>query len=108
MTSRKNKFSLGKVVVTQGAMALAEQENTSFIPYLAMHQTGEWGELCKIDKKLNEKAIENEGNKDKQYRVISKYYIKNDKNKTIYIVTEWDRSLTTILLPIEQDRRVLS
>ena len=61
---------------------------------LMRHHQGDWGELCEEDKQENDYAVEHEG------RLLSAYEIGEDKTK-IWIITEWDRSVTTILLPEE-------
>ena len=48
----------------------------------------DWGELCEDDQVLNDYAIENDE------RILGKYFTSKDP---IYIITEWDRSATTIL-----------
>jgi hypothetical protein len=59
---------------------------------LARHATGDWGELCAFDRRQNEAALR-EG-----YRVFSSYDVQAG---TVWIITEADRSITTILLPQE-------
>lgn len=68
-------------------------------PFLRRHQSGDWGEVCKDDAQLNDESIAYEGDMEKQQRVMSVY--KTSKNETLWIITEWDRSVTTILLPSE-------
>jgi hypothetical protein len=60
--------------------------------YLARHATGNWGELCKHDRRQNERALR-EG-----ARVLSSYPVGEER---VWIITEADRSVTTILLPEE-------
>ena len=92
-------FPLGKTVITPGAIDALSNSNQLPDSFLLKHQSGEWGELCEDDAELNNEAIANEGNIDKQMRVMSVY--KTNKNETIWVITEWDRSVTTILLPSE-------
>ena len=61
---------------------------------LERYQNCDWGDLSKEDKKLNDSAVIN--NDD---RILAKY--KYDEETSIYIITEWDRSATTILFPEE-------
>lgn len=56
------------------------------------HSLGDWGDICEEDQQENRDAIQY-GN-----RVLSIY---NHDSITIWIITEWDRSVTTILLPCE-------
>ena len=91
------KFDLGQVVMTQGVMSLIEKEPLLEIEIgssLYSHCINEWGNLCEEDKKANDYAVEH-GEK-----ILSAYEIGENKIK-IWIITEWDRSYTTILLPEE-------
>jgi len=67
--------------------------------FLKRHQSGDWGDLCDEDKKANEEAISHEGEPEKQQRVFSAY--KTSAGEKIWVITEWDRSVTTLLLPEE-------
>jgi hypothetical protein len=60
--------------------------------YLARHATGDWGDLCAFDRRQNEIALR-EG-----LRVLSSYDVPAGR---LWIITEADRSITTILLPEE-------
>lgn len=90
-------FKVGKVVITSGANELAKQ-NYLFAKFVNKsfdrHCNGDWGDLCDEDKKLNESALKNGDD-----RLFSKYIFDNETS--IYIITEWDRSATTILFPSE-------
>ena len=86
-------FDLGQVVGTPGAIrALAEAEQDP-VELLARHVTGDWGDLPDEAKAENELSVE------KGYRVFSAY--KLDTGVKVWVITEWDRSATTILLPVE-------
>jgi hypothetical protein len=89
-----SKFSLGQTVVTRG---IAEElENPEFAKFVnesfVRHANGDWGDMCEEDKEANEYALENE------LRLFSAYK-KGDWK--IWIITEWDRSVTTALFPDE-------
>lgn len=90
------KFPLGQVVATSGVYGMAS-DNEKFGEFVSKsfskHANGDWGNLCKEDKDTNEKALVN------GERLFSKYNF--DKDTSIYIITEWDRSVTTILFPEE-------
>ena len=91
------KFDLGKVVMTQGIMSLIEKEPLLDIEIgssLYSHCINDWGNLCEEDKQLNDSAVVDGG------RILSAYEIGENKVK-IWIITEADRSCTTILLPEE-------
>jgi hypothetical protein len=85
-------LSLGRVVATPGALKLLMEAREHPFNYLARHATGDWGELCAFDRRQNQIALR-EG-----YRVLSSYPIGTE---SIWIITEADRSITTILLPEE-------
>jgi hypothetical protein len=83
---------LGKVVATPAAIKLLMDVGENPSDYLARHATGDWGELCAFDRRQNWIALRN------GYRVLSSYPVGEGK---IWIITEADRSVTTILLPEE-------
>ena len=93
------KFQLGKIVITPGALAALSSSEQLPDPFLKRHIMGDWGDTCQDDAQLNNQAIANEGNIEKQMRVMSVY--KTSRNQTIWTITEWDRSVTTLLLPSE-------
>lgn len=82
------KFSLGQTVITRNALlSLAEED---VLASLARHRSGDWGELCAEDAAQNERSLQ-EG------RLVSVYH--DQVGTKFYIITEADRSVTTILLP---------
>ena len=83
---------LGRVVATPGALELLKGAGGNPFDYLARHATGDWGNLCAFDRRQNEIALR-EG-----LRVLSSYDVLAGR---IWIITEPDRSVTTILLPEE-------
>ena len=85
-------LSLGRVVATPGALNLLTKSGGHPFEYLARHATGDWGELCAFDRCQNEIALR-EG-----YRVLSSYPVGSE---CVWVITEADRSVTTILLPEE-------
>lgn len=91
------KFELGKIVGTNGVSNKMENDK-SFVNFvaksLARHSDGDWGDLCEEDKALNDSGLKNGDD-----RLFSKYNY--DDGTSIYIITEWDRSATTILFPDE-------
>ena len=86
------RLLLGKVVATPGALILLSGAGENPFDYLARHATGEWGELCAFDRRQNEVALRT------GERVLSSYPVGERK---VWIITEADRSVTTILLPEE-------
>lgn len=95
----KAKFSLGQIVGTRGAIDALREAGQEALSFIGRHVLGDWGIVSDGDKKLNDEAVAHEGDPDKQQRVLSAYKL-NDGTK-IWIITEWDRSVTTILLPEE-------
>jgi hypothetical protein len=83
---------LGHVVATPGALKLLMEAGGHSFNYLARHATGDWGNLCSFDYRQNEIALRD------GYRVFSSYDVPAGR---VWIITEADRSLTTILLPEE-------
>lgn len=85
---------LGEVVATPGALEAFTKAGVSPFWSLAKHQDGDWGEVSAHDEALNNWSVQ-EG-----FRVMSAYTLPKTGEK-IWIVTEADRSVTTILLPEE-------
>ncbi len=93
------KFKLGQILITPGAIDALTRSNQHPSEFLKRHYKGDWGNLSEIDKKANDEAVKYEGDLKKQQRVLSTY--KTFLGDKIYIISEWDRSATTILLPEE-------
>lgn len=83
---------LGRVVATPGALKVLDEAGEDPFGYLACHASGDWGELDAHDRKENELSLKN------GWRVLSSYPV---GEKKIWIITEADRSATTLLLPEE-------
>jgi hypothetical protein len=92
-TENKVLFSLGRTFLTMGAQEALEESNQMPDEFLAKHQSGNWGTVCKDDWKENDFSVK-EG-----FRILSAY--KTTDGTKIYVITEADRSSTTILLPSE-------
>ena len=88
----KALFQLGAVVMTQGAKRLMEELELDPAHYLARHVTGDWGDLSADDKKENDYSV------TRSLRIFSAYGTGGSK---LWIITEADRSVTTILRPDE-------
>lgn len=86
-------FDLGQVVATPGAVDALNAANQPPIEFLSRHVTGDWGELDADDKWENDLSVHN-GN-----RILSAYTLSTSIK--IWIITEADRSATTLLLPDE-------
>jgi len=87
------KFSLGRIVATPGALEAVQQANQDPFEFIQRHQSGDWGELCGEDKRENEFSLKN------GFRLLSAYRTLHDVK--VWIITEADRSVTTLLLPHE-------
>ena len=83
---------LGRVVATPGALKVLEEAGEHPFAYIARHATGDWGDLCAFDRRQNGIALR-EG-----LRVLSSYPVGEGR---LWIITEADRSATTLLLPEE-------
>ena len=80
------RFHLGAVYATSGAMELGED----LTPYIRRHHCGDWGDLGDEDKQTNEDALAAGS------RILSCYV--TEGGERLYVITEADRSRTTILL----------
>ena len=85
------KFELGQVLITPGAYEELNLRDAA--EGLHRHAKGDFCEVSEEDKALNEEAIETGG------RILSAYFDRLDVK--YWIITEADRSATTILLPSE-------
>ena len=94
-------FELGHVVTTSG-ISMRMRRDPSFAKgverSLRRHATGDWGDLVPEDKKMNDAALEAEKKGEYSDSLFSLY---NIDGVEIYIITEVDRSVTTILFPEE-------
>ncbi|KAF0221150.1 MAG: hypothetical protein FD174_648 [Geobacteraceae bacterium] len=90
------KFNSGQLVVTRGVNGLIAS-NEEFAKHVMLsirrHVAGDWGDVCDEDRVANELALR-EGE-----RLLSVY--KKEGLPAIWIITEWDRSITTVLFPDE-------
>ncbi len=86
-------FDLGKLVATRGALAALEVAGQTPLEFIRRHQSGDFGEVCDADKRENELSIK------RGYRILSAYRTSADVR--VWLITEADRSATTLLLPSE-------
>ena len=100
------KFSLGQVVMTRGVQQAIDKHPQGtgmeelYEIIFKRHVEGDWcdeGDLDEHDVQANEGALKNGG------RLFSVYYLKDgtERGTKIYVITEWDRSVTTALKPDE-------
>jgi hypothetical protein len=95
-TTRPNvgaRFAMGQTFITPGAQDALEISGETPIQFLRRHVSADWGELSEEDVQENELSLR-EG-----LRLLSVY--RTAKGQKIWIITEADRSATTILLPSE-------
>src|SRR5215208_1762094 len=85
------RFPLGRLFLTPGAIEALEESGHEPFEFLARHQSGDWGDLGREDKRENEFSV------SRALRILSKYH--TAKGEALYVITEADRSATTILLP---------
>ena len=91
------EFEMGKIVMTRGINeAIAESATFSrfVVDSLMRYVQNDWGNMCSEDARMNDSAVKN--NDD---RIVARY--NNEEYSDIYIITEWDRSVTTILFAYE-------
>ena len=90
------KFELGEVVVTRGIGDVMTSDNeftVEVLEALANYSDGDWGKTCEEDAAMNDEAVESGDD-----RILAVY---GTSKGDIWIITEWDRSVTTILFPSE-------
>jgi hypothetical protein len=81
----------GRLFATPGALEVLRAANVSVGDLLTRHLRGDWGDLTAEDRAQNDLALET------GLRVLSSYALPG--NGKVWIITEWDRSVTTVLLP---------
>lgn len=82
-------FTMGSIVITATALACLTDDDVKTA--LSRHARCDWGDLESEDKQSNDLALQDGG------RLFSAYH--SVQGTKFYIITEWDRSLTTVLLP---------
>lgn len=93
MIAMNKPFSLGQIVATPGALEALARSGQSPAEFLDRHVAGDWGEVDEDDRQANEDALA-EGE-----RLLSAY--RTRVGDRLWVITEWDRSVTTFLLPDE-------
>jgi hypothetical protein len=89
----KPLFALGQVVATPGALEALEQSQQTPEEFLTRHVQGDWSTLDAHDRQANKQAVK-EGD-----RIFSVYTTR--LGTRLYVITEWNRSVTTLLRPDE-------
>ena len=86
------RFALGKIIATRAVFEHLEASNIDASRYLKRHACGDWGDIQTEDKAENEFAV------TRRLRLLSSYLIGGER---IWVITEADRSVTTLLFPHE-------
>lgn len=87
----ESKFNFGNVVATTPLFEYCKARSFPLLPYMVRHAQGDWGDVCKEDWESNDEALKS------GQRLLSEYKLPDGKR--IWIITEWDRSATTLLFP---------
>ena len=87
------RFHLGQISATPGAIRVLHEAGVNAWSLLARHVSGDWGDCCNDDRQANEDALFH------GYRILSAYTLASCER--VWIITEADRSLSTLLLPEE-------
>ena len=90
---KPGKFALGQIVGMSGALTAIETAGDVPPEFLLRHKHGDWGELDEEDRAENERALVHGS------RLFSAYSTRREEK--LWVITEWDRSATTMLLPSE-------
>lgn len=85
------KFTLGQIVATPEALEAIARAGQSPLDFLRRHANCDWGEVGPLDAKENEFSLKN------GLRLLSAYTTSDGQK--LWIITEADRSVTTLLLP---------
>jgi len=92
-TLSSTHFYPGRIVMTHGVNDLVQRGVINPGLYLSRHLLGDWGDLCEEDRAINKAAVKHGD------RLLSSYQVTTTIK--LWIITEWDRSVTTLLLPDE-------
>ena len=90
--TRSIRLPLGHVVATPGALVVVRDHGLDIVGLLHRHRSGDWGTVSDHDARANDLALQN------GTRVLSAYETPGGR---LWIITEADRSATTVLLPSE-------
>jgi hypothetical protein len=86
-------FWPGVNFITEGAERVLAESGEEALPFLCAHVAGNWGYVSQADGWRNDQAVKSGG------RICSVYRTKT--NRTLWVITEADRSKTTMMLPSE-------
>jgi hypothetical protein len=89
-------FEKGQFLSTPGALLALERNEEFVMKLLLRHITGDWGELDEEDKREQMRSLKPDS---PDQRIMSSYQLKDGTK--VWLITEWNRSATTMLLPEE-------
>ena len=92
-TSKRPAFELGQIVATPSALAVLKKAGQRPDEFLTRHANREWGDLDEDDRRENDYSLEH------GFRLLSAY--RTNAGDRLWIITEADRTVTTLLLPEE-------
>lgn len=101
MQTQQESVELGQTLMTRGVSNLLSLHPTLdfFIQHsIYLHSRGNWGDVCDDDRKVNDEAVIDGS------RILSSYSLPTDidsRDSKIWVITEADRSVTTVLFPSE-------
>lgn len=94
MTTNTARFELGQTFITPGAQEALREAGQAPHEFLQRHEAGDWGdEISEDDRNENELSLQ------QGFRLLSAY--STSRGRRLWVITEADRSATTILLPDE-------
>ena len=93
MADKAVLFDTGFIVRTPGALLALIEAQVTESRLIERHLSGDFGELCDEDQASNRHSISEGG------RILSSYQV--DEQTKVWVITEADRSVTTLLLPSE-------
>jgi hypothetical protein len=88
-----SKFELGQVVATPATLQALEESGQDVAFFLEKHASSDWGDVCPDDQRANDQALRDGG------RLVSLYMTL--RGEALLIITEYDRSVTTLMLAEE-------
>jgi hypothetical protein len=92
-TKSQVNFPLGRIAATPGALAALGEAGQMPHEFLDRHARGDWGEVDAADGRENDRSVRH------GFRILSAY--KTHLGEKLWVITEADRSVTTLLLPSE-------
>ncbi len=93
------RFRLGQILATPAALAALERSGEDPLLFLARHGVGDWGDVGPEDGRLNDAAVAAGDDPALRCRILSAY--RTRLGERLWVLTEADRSATTLLLPTE-------